>query len=219
MVEILQLSLGLRDEPQRLGATLPERAFVTRLFAQRLVTPPARGTAVCQRTRAAARNSREADRRPEIHQRLCGRRRKPPAGAFLHTAHVRVDRKNRAAQREVPHGRGGVRPHTGEPGQIVRPTVCRDLLSCPMQVEATPVVAEPLPGSDHLRHRRRRERLNGGPALEPRQVPRDDSLDLRLLQHDLGDEDGVGISRPTPRQVAAVLREPGEQGGLHGLGL
>ncbi len=38
--------------------------------------------------------------------------------------------------------------------------------------------------------------------------------DLRLLGHDLRDEDRVGIARAPPRQVAAVGVVPGEDGVL-----
>ena len=42
-----------------------------------------------------------------------------------------------------------------------------DLARRTVQVERAPVVAEPLPGADHVRRRRRGERLDGRPALEP----------------------------------------------------
>ena len=139
--------------------------------------------------------------------------------AFLHPAHVRVDGQDGLTQRKVPDRRSRVRPDARQIGEIVRPTMRRDLLRCAMQVQPAPVVAEPLPGANDLRGRSRGERLDRGPPLQPGEVPRDDSLDLGLLQHDLGNENRIRVSGLPPRQVAAVLREPGEQGGLHGPGL
>src|SRR5947199_17485 len=55
------------------------------------------------------------------------------------------------------------------------------------------------------------ERVYRRPALEPGQVSRHDSVDLRLLEHHLGDEDRVGVARAAPREVAAVDHEPGEE--------
>ena len=84
-----------------------------------------------------------------------------------------------------------------------------------VEVERAPVVPEPLPLADHVGGGRRRERLDRGPALEPGAIARNDALDLRLLEHHLADEDRVRVARPPPRQVAAVLREPGEELLLH----
>ena len=52
------------------------------------------------------------------------------------------------------------------------------------------------------------ERAGGGPALEPREVAGHDSLDLRLLEHDLAHEDRVRVARAAPWQLPAVRREP-----------
>ncbi len=84
-----------------------------------------------------------------------------------------------------------------------------------MEGERPSVVAESLPFDDHLRGRGGGERLGSRPPLEPAAIARDDPLDLRLLKHHLGDEDHVGIARATPREVASVLREPGEELRLH----
>jgi hypothetical protein len=39
-------------------------------------------------------------------------------------------------------------------------------------------------------------------------VIRDDGGDLRLLKHELGNEDSVGIASPAPREIAAVIVIP-----------
>ena len=64
-----------------------------------------------------------------------------------------------------------------------------------VEVERAPVVAEPLPGADHVAGRRCGERRRIGPALEPLEPARDHALDLRLLQHHLADEDRVRVAR------------------------
>jgi hypothetical protein len=219
VVEISQRSLRLRDQAQGLCAALPEGAFVAGLLPKRFVSPTAGGAAGRERAGPAARNSGQTDGRTEIHQRLRGRGRKAVAGAFLDTVHVRVYRQDVSAQRKVPDRRSGVGPDPGQLGQIVGPTARRDPLRGPVEVQATPVVAKSLPNSNDLRRRSRRECFGRGPALEPVEVPRDDPLHLSLLQHHLRDEDRVRVSRTPPRQIAAVLREPGEQDGFHGPGL
>src|SRR5579863_583609 len=41
-----------------------------------------------------------------------------------------------------------------------------------------------------------------------------DGSDARLLQHDLGDPDAIGVAAGAPREVAAVFAEPGEKAAL-----
>ena len=56
-----------------------------------------------------------------------------------------------------------------------------------------------------------RQRAQIGKALEKALVIRDHGSDLRLLQHDLGEPDAVGIARVLPRQVVtAVCALPGD---------
>ncbi len=47
-----------------------------------------------------------------------------------------------------------------------------------------------------------------GEAPEPVIIIRDNRGNLRLLEHDLGDEDGVGVASLAPRKNAAVLVIP-----------
>ena len=141
------------------------------------------------------------------------------ARPFLDAAHVRVHRQDFTAERKVLDRRRGVRPNAGKLPQIFRPALGSDLLCCAMQIQAAAVVAEPLPFPDDVRRRRGRECCHCRPPLQPSEVTRDHALDLRLLQHHFRDEDRVRVVRPPPRQVASVLGEPGEQGGLHRPGL
>ena len=133
------------------------------------------------------------------------------AGALLHAADVRVDRQHVAAEGEVADGGRRVRPDAGQLGQVVRPAALGDRLRSAVQVDRSPVVAEPLPLDDHLGRRRGGERLDRRPPLEPALPARDHAIDLRLLEHHLGDEDRVGVVRVPPRQVAAVRGVPGQE--------
>ena len=45
-------------------------------------------------------------------------------------------------------------------------------------------------------------------APEPLIIIRDNRRNLRLLEHDLGDEDGVGVASLAPRKNAAVVVIP-----------
>jgi hypothetical protein len=75
-------------------------------------------------------------------------------------------------------------------------------------------VAHAVPGAQDLRGGRRREVAGLGPARHPRLPHGGDALHLRLLGHDLGDQDAPrGRAGTPPRQFGAVVGvEPGEQG-------
>ena len=93
-----------------------------------------------------------------------------------------------------------------------RAAVARDRLARDRVQPARPdVVAERVPGLDDVALGRRGQRLERRIAVEPLVVLRQHAIDLRLLQHDLGDEDVIRIARLAPRQVASVPPVPGEQ--------
>src|SRR5262245_42802187 len=146
---------------------------------------------------------------------MCGGRAELAAGPLEDSTDVGVDGQDRPAKGEAGDRVRGVPAHAWKLGEVVRPAVRCDLARSAVQVEGAAVVAEALPLADHVAGRGGRERLDRGPALEESEVARDDARDLRLLGHDLGDEDRVRISGAPPRQVAAVLVEPGEKGRLH----
>ena len=137
------------------------------------------------------------------------------AGAALHPLDVHVDGEDVLVEREAAHRRGRVRADAGKRRQVVGPAVTRDRLGGAVEIDGAPVVSQPLPLSNHVGCRRCGERLGRRPALEPREVPGHDAVDLRLLEHDLGHEDRVRVARPSPGQVARVGREPLGQQSLH----
>lgn len=137
------------------------------------------------------------------------------AGSALYALDVHIHWEHVLVECKAPDSCSRVWPDSGELGEIVRPAIDGDALRCSMQVQRSPVVAEPLPLADHIRCRGRCQRIEGRPAIEPGDVPRDDSPDRRLLKHDLADEDRVRISRAPPRKVATRCLEPGEEQRLY----
>ena len=180
------------------------------------VAPSSRRTPQGKRARAAAWNPGKADRGSEVHQSLPTLAAEAVSGPFLHAAHVRVLRQHGPAERECGDGVRCVPADAGELRQVRRPPARRDLPSGAVEVNGPAVVPEPLPLADGVRDGGRREGRRGRPPLEPGEVARHDSLDLRLLEHDLADEDRVGIAGASPRKVAPVLAKPGEEQLVHG---
>ena len=74
-----------------------------------------------------------------------------------------------------------------------------------MQARRAGVVAQAAPGPHDVARPRRRQARQVGEGCEERLVERDHALDLRLLQHELADQNAVGVARPPPRQPMAPL--------------
>ena len=64
------------------------------------------------------------------------------------------------------------------------------------------------------------EGFDGRAGFEKAAVVRDDGLDARLLEHDLGQPDAVGVPGPAPRERTGVFPVPrgdeGDEGGGKG---
>ena len=90
-----------------------------------------------------------------------------------------------------------------------------DGLRAGVQVAGAGVIAQSLPGVQHLVERGGGQRANIGAARHESVKIGADRRDRRLLQHDLAEPDAVGVGalagRGAPRQVAAVAVVPGEQ--------
>ena len=80
------------------------------------------------------------------------------------------------------------------------------------EITGAGVIAESLPGVQDLMFGSCRQGGEIGEAPHPSIIIRDDGSDLGLLEHELGDEDGVGISGAAPREIATVLAKPGQEG-------
>ena len=90
---------------------------------------------------------------------------------------------------------------------VLRDRLLRDRL----QALRPDVVAERVPRPGDLRGRRLGQHRERRILAEPLVILRQHAIDLRLLQHDLGDEDVVRVVGVAPRQVAAVLAIPRQQ--------
>jgi hypothetical protein len=77
-----------------------------------------------------------------------------------------------------------------------------------VEPNGTDVVAEGVPGFLDIRQRRLRKILHRGILHEPFLVLRENPIHLRLLEHNLGNQDVIGVAGVTPGQITAVLRVP-----------
>lgn len=85
-----------------------------------------------------------------------------------------------------------------------------------VQIARTGVVTESLPGVKHLALRRPGQGGEIWESTEPLIIIWDNGGDLCLLEHELGDEDGVRVPRVTPGKVASVRLIPAQEGAAKG---
>ena len=76
------------------------------------------------------------------------------------------------------------------------------------EITSTGVIAKTLPGVQNILFGSGCQSGIIGETPQPLFIIRDDGGDLRLLEHELGDEDGVRIVGVTPGKVAAVFTIP-----------
>lgn len=114
-------------------------------------------------------------------------------------------KRNRLAEGETGDGIGSV---TSQPGQLARdggtarkfaPVIARDDFRGGVKIARAGIVAQSLPGVQHVGFRCRGEACEIGKSLEPFLIIAQDRGDLRLLEHELGNKDGVGIAGAAPR--------------------
>ena len=190
-----------------------------------LLEPPALAP---ERTPGAVGVARRAERRAELHQRLIEVARaafRDELGRDLPEPHaercatritsqreeprenandVPVDDRHPFAERDARHRSRGVCAHPRQSEQrlvigwhaSLVPLVHR--LRRLVQAPRSGVVAEPLPGVEHVRLASPGERSDGREASQKVRVPTDHGLHLRLLQHDLAHPDRVRIARAPP---------------------
>ena len=82
-----------------------------------------------------------------------------------------------------------------------------------MEVPRAGVVAEAIPRLRHARGRARATSRERGKALEELAVLVDDARDLRLLEHQLRDENAIRIARPPPWKIARVATDTRREAG------
>ncbi len=130
---------------------------------------------------------------------------------------VGVDDGERPAVGEAQDGGRGVGPEPGQPPE--RRFLIGDLAAVlpddgsgrGVQVPGPLIIAQPLPFPEDLPQRGPGQAPHVGEDPEPALVVGDDGRDGRLLEHDLGDPDPVGIFRPAPGQLSPVGPIPGQE--------
>lgn len=141
-------------------------------------------------------------------------RQRPALPPGQHTPNVRVDNTDIVLVRERQHRTRRIRPDAIE--RLEQRAVRRhdaivalhDLRAGAVQRCCSTVVAQPCPRLDHRRLPREVYRSGSREFVEQRCPSLNGARHLRLLQHDLSDQHLPGVSRLTPRQVAAVVPEP-----------
>ncbi len=83
-----------------------------------------------------------------------------------------------------------------------------------VQIAGTPIVAETIPGLTHCRLRCCSQSVDCGEAFGESSVVVTHPGHLRLLQHEFGHEDLVGVSGGSPWKTASLGPEPAKQAAL-----
>ena len=78
-----------------------------------------------------------------------------------------------------------------------------------MKISCSRIITEAFPGVQNLRFSRRGKRADGGKPAQPSIIVRNDGSGLGLLEHDFGNQDGVGIVGLAPGQIAFAFMKPG----------
>lgn len=130
---------------------------------------------------------------------------------------VGFDNWERLVEGECGHGVRGVAAdsrklpdHIRGPGKVAAMFFHDDLRRCP-KIASPSVIAQSLPGVENFPFGGRGERGEIREAPHPLSIIRDNCGDLGLLEHELGDEDGVGIAGVAPGEIASMLTIPGEE--------
>jgi hypothetical protein len=139
--------------------------------------------------------------------------------------HVRVHSRYSSLVREVGHRTGRVPSDTWQCREQLRsawdiPIVfVDDRAGQLMQMCRPTIVPEPLPRLSDAMWSRPREGVDGGKPSDELHIEVDDAGDLRLLQHELGDEHAIRITRSSPWQIPTDRSKPLEQAALERKGV
>jgi hypothetical protein len=145
--------------------------------------------------------------------------------AVQHTRHVGIDQCGPLFVGKAGHGTGGVRSDAGQFAQLYRFTGNHTVLlrghlaSQRVQVPRACIVAEPLPRLHHTLGPRPGQTVQIGEPIKEAPIEVQHTRDLRLLQHQLGDEHAIRVAGSTPRQVPRVRAEPPLQRAPKGSGV
>jgi hypothetical protein len=111
----------------------------------------------------------------------------------------------------------GVFPDAGKPSHLldfpweVSVMSIHNRFCCGVEISRASVVAKALPCPKHLVFGSPCERGEIGKPAEPPVIIWDYGSDLRLLEHELGNEDCVRMADPAPGEIAAVPAIPADK--------
>ena len=140
-----------------------------------------------------------------------------PAGE--HAEDVAIDGRDGLSEGDRGDGAGRIGADAGDAlpggggGRNRTAELSNDEDGAGLQVAGASVVAEPLPLGEDGFGGGGGEGGDGGEGLKPAVPVSTHGLYAGLLQHDLGDPDGVGVAGAAPGEIALVNIEPSEQGG------
>ncbi len=185
---------------------------------------------VAQRTDQTHRLARQADGRAEFHHSLVVRRWIVPVEKFVRddlqfrpclwlrnvvpqrknagqdTHDVSIQHGQRQAKGDAAHGGGGVRTNARQSQKALlglrHDAHLRHRFRQGVEIARAAIIAQSFPRLEHVMFLRPGQRLPRREDLQPSLVIRNHRHDLCLLEHQLGNRDGVGITGASPRQIA-----------------
>ncbi len=170
----------------------------------------------------------ELDRRRMNHQllrqfpKLCPgflflRILRHPKNAREHADDIAVQNGRRLVERNAANRAGGVTANARQREHVVKAprklavVLGHDLPRRLLQVPGARVIAESFPQLVDLVRTCLGRRCDGRQFAHPPFPVRNDRLYLRLLEHDFGYKDRIGVLGPSPRQIPRVFRIPLQQ--------
>ena len=135
-------------------------------------------------------------------------------------ADVGVEEGDALPEGEAGDGAGGIWADAFELQQLLHGVgegaaeAFHHLLRDLVEADCPQVVAKRRPAPDDLAPGRRRQRRGGRERAEELVVLGEDALHLGLLEHDLGDQNGVGVVGMAPGEIAALPGVPVKQPAL-----
>ena len=142
----------------------------------------------------------------------------PDAEKASQEAHdIAIENRARLMEGDAGNRAGGVAADAGKREDVIevlgKPAVVLrdDLLRGSLKIADPLVIAESFPELVQFGFGRAGESLDRRECLHPASPVRQDGFDLRLLEHDLGNPDGVGVTRAAPGEIAGVGGKPVQQ--------